>query len=237
MMKRSIITVIAAVMLLSTACGKKEETESVIGSAENESVELTDQENEESEEAETKEEKSDALAGVYLNGGELVDVPMGIYFVGEQKNFCNIKMPTDYLFGAIYTEDGINEKSNQDISEYDLNLAIEKGIYDQPYASKWVHLLSTKEDATEMFFNIETSETMTLDGMKEYAPNYVELGTEELPALYYEDESEYASVDINVCCAINEDILLTISYKGPLAEELSLEQLAQNIYDLIDVIE
>ncbi|MBR5508470.1 MAG: hypothetical protein IKV59_00285 [Lachnospiraceae bacterium] len=233
MMKNRILSlVIISAFISMTGCGKKEQQEPVVQPVQDSEEEITEQEMTEADIS-----GKDALAGVYLNGGKLVSVPMGTYYQEGQMVFCNIKMPSDYVFSAIYTIDGEDETSNEEISGMKLSLAEEKGLKNQQFASKWIHILSAEKDATTLVWEVMTSDDATMENVTEYAKNEVEFGSQEHPAIYYVAHDEYATADLNVCYSINEDILLSISYEGPLADELGLEQLAHNLYDLVEVIE
>lgn len=192
-------------------------------------------------ESDDKESAEDVLAGVYLNGGDIKEVEMGTYYDDVQKKFCRIKMPSDYLFGVSYTDEegervAISDLENDSIQ--DVIDAIDTGtIEGAENAFSAIYLRSLKEDSSNLNFLVRTSDSMTLNDLKERYPDGSEFGTEEQPAYYYVDPDEYADTDLCIGYQINENILLTMTYSGPLDEELGLEQLAQNMYDLVEVIE
>lgn len=187
---------------------------------------------------EVQEKNSDeALNGVYLNGGSIAEIKMGICYEGVQTNFCTVKMPTEYIFGAVYTDESGQELSISGTGSNTLQKAIDEGsIAEAVNAFSYVNLVSFAEDSSSLSFCITTPDLKTMDELKAYAPGGVEFGTDEHPAYYYVDPDEYAGTDLSVGYQINDSILLSMTYQGPLAEKLGLEQLAQNMYDLVEVI-
>lgn len=190
--------------------------------------------------AEVKEQKKnpdEALGGVYLNGGSIAEIKMGICYEGVQTNFCTVKMPTEYNFSAIYIDENGQENSVPGTGSSFLQEAMNKGVIEESEnAFSYIYLLSYAEDCSALSFRITTPDLKTMDELKAYAPGGVEFGTDEHPAYYYVDPDEYAGTDLSVGYQINDSILLSMTYQGPLAEELGLEQLAQNMYDLVEVI-
>jgi hypothetical protein len=175
------------------------------------------------------------LAGVYLNGGSLETIPMGTYFQGNAEVFCRVKMPTQYLVAAgNMEEDGTDKTIEQASGSTVLKTALEDGLLDQGYVIYDVYLLSAKEDASEVRFCVESADTFTWEELNESVSDAVTFGTEQHPAIYYEEEG-YEAADLLVGICLNEDAIISVSYKGPLAEQMGLEQLAQNIYDLVEI--
>ena len=58
-----------------------------------------------------------------------------------------------------------------------------------------------------------------------------------MAGIYYVDNREHIKDDLRVVYNIKEDYYLLVTYRGPLAEKLGIDQLAQNICNLITVIE
>lgn len=140
----------------------------------------------------------------------------------------------EYLFTAVYTEDGITEVTHSEISGGTVATASEK-IGGQTVASKWIYLMSM--DGTEISYDIIPTSQRNLEDEKVYAGEYKELNHNGHNAIYFVDNHENATADVCVSYEVNEDILLYITYEGPVADEIGIDQLARNIYDLIEVIE
>lgn len=238
-MKKFVIAAVLFSLLVCIAgCGDKEPadtafvepdgTEAVV----NQTDDVTNPETEEPEGT-----SGEALCGVYLNGGSAADIKMGIYYEGAQTNFCTVKMPTEYIFGAVYTNENGQELSISGTGSCTLQEALDKGaIEEAENAFSFVNLVSFAEDRSSLTFCIETPELGTMDELKARAPDGVEFGTDAHPAYYFADpDNEYE--DLCVGYQVNDSILLTVTYYGPLADELGLAQLAQNIYDLVEVID
>lgn len=231
-MKRLLIVMLIGIAIILNGCGKEEDNTS------NTETEQTQPEKAVSSNQVKEKPENEALAGIYLNGGDIEKIEMGIYFGGEQKDFCSLKMPVKYLFAAGYVSENGETKSIESANgTTELDMVLKSGLNSEEMSISNVQILSSDSDSTRLMFYMESSETMTFEGMKGYAGNYIEFGDSDHPAFYYVDTSEYAISDLNVCYSINDDIILSITYEGPLAEEVGLEQLAQNIYDLVEVIE
>lgn len=230
-MKRGwMFLLLTGVILIAAGCGSKKETATA-------PVESDPAIAEESVKEETAEEpKKDikaALAGVYKNGDKLVTLPMGIYFDGSQHNYCNVQVPENYAFSSIYIDEKGTENSNTEISGMTVEAAMNKGADQQEYANQRIGLTSFGNDGTNIIITVMSSDLMSYDTLKEYVPNEVEF---EEDAIYYVDENQYATADINMCRQINDDIFVSVAYEGPLGEELGLDQLAKNLYDLIEAL-
>lgn len=228
-MKKTIYgLLLCAVMLTVSACGTDEAgTQKSAHSETGEDVA--------GEEETHPSDIEDGLLGVYEGATEYVEVPMGIFFDGEQREFCNVKLPKEYIIEVTYTEDGESETTNNKVSGVRVETAVEFGLLEQEMASKWI-LIGSSGGTTVNFYIIPTSQK-TLDDERTYAGDYKELSGVEYETVYCVDPHEYATSDLRMCCQINEDILVAVTYEGPLAEKLGLDQLAQNIYDLIEVTE
>lgn len=235
--KAMIMTMMTCCMVSAAGCaGKNQKT------AEKETAVLEEQAADkeagtEEGSKDTRNEESGTLAGVYVNGGSLADIQMGTYLDGAQTNLCTVKMPTAYLFDAGYTDEEGTLLSILDTNR-DLDKVLEDGILEQSeeaVSSATVRLFGEKESLVG--FDVTTEERFSVAGAKEYAPNGVEFGTEEHPAYYYVDEDEYVTADVSIVYDIKDGVYMSMSYEGPLAEELGVEQVAKNMYDLITVTE
>lgn len=220
MKKRIAAVLLAGIVLGMFGCGKTQESESA-------GQEKADKE-ETAEISEKSEDETEIPGGIYVNGGELVSVPMGTCYKGEVKTFCRILMPEKYVFGAIYTDENGEEHSNYDAANY---LENEEDIDSQPVSS-WIDSRSPYEDGTVVMAMLVTSEVQSLDEILEYASNEVFLDEK---TFYFVDEDSYATADMNLCRIINEGIVLSISYEGPMAEKLGIEQLAESLNNLIEI--
>lgn len=225
-MKKTIYgLLLCAVMLTVSACGTDE-------AGQQESVHSETGQDVAGEEETYPSDIEDGLLGVYEGATEYVEVPMGRYFDGVQKEFCKIKMPLEYLMSGSYTEDGENSVANQNaqgipVKNYDFS--------NEEIVNKWIVIMST--GGTTMNFYIVPTTERTMDDEKAYAGEYQEIADSQHEVIYFADSTEYSTTDLSMSYELNEDMLLYVTYEGPLAEKLGLDQLAQNIYDLIEVTE
>ena len=230
MSKKIYMFLLCAMMLTLVACGKENNTSDV----ENENQQITDVVTEDVEEESAKDNNADVLLGVYEGATDYANVPMGMLFDGEQKVFCKIKMPDQYLFNAVYTEDGETDVTNDTLSGILLG-DVKSELDKQEMASKWVYVMSTG-GTTVNFYIIPTTER-NLEDEKAYAGEYKEQNHNGHEAIYFVDPAEYMTSDVCVSFEVNEDIILYITYEGPVADEIGIDQLAENIYDLVEVID
>lgn len=224
MKKKFLVILMAVLMIVGVGCGKKNETalQENIGSTQN-------------TQEETPVSKTEA-GGVYPGGEKLESIPMGYFCDEKQQIMCNIQIPDNYIFGALYTPDGITDIVIDGVTgETDLKSALENGLREQPNAISIIHAASS--DGTVVELRVIPKAETSLEDVKEYAASYQELGTEQHPAVNYEDPSEYITSDVNLFYTLNESFMLLIRYEGPLADKVGNDQLAQNLYDLIEVIE
>lgn len=227
-MKRKIYLIaVGIIVLLFAGCGKTEQNESSYMPKENEHVEAIQEE--------TIQKSESILLGVYEGATSYVAVPMGAYYEGAQTTFCKIDMPKEYIISASYSEDSVTEIVNHDIYGIEVKQLEAMGIESQNVANQWITITST--GGTKVSFIVLPTSIRTMEDEKTYAGEYQEINDEEHPAIYYVDSNEYATADLSMIYELNENMLLTISYEGTVAEEIGINQLAQNIYDLIEVIE
>lgn len=232
MKKKTVGMLLIGVMLVLAGCGKKE-----VQPAENSTEVQEDAEVPEETEEKESTQSGKALYGVYPDVEEVEDIPMGFFIDGKQEKLCSIPMPIDYSIAARYTPDGLTDETLEEApGDTDLKLALERGLKEQEYAIYNVYLGGS--DGTYLDFRVYSVKNgSSMEEKKERAKNYQELGTEQHPAISYEVEDEYDTADIDLYYMLNENFMLWIRYEGPLADEIGKEQLAQNLYDLVEVIE
>ena len=239
MKKKVVGMLLCCVLALSLAgCGKRQE------SAETKGEETTEAEETEQEEPSVNNtvESVDALKGVYPDADELVTIPMGGYIDGEQTDLINIEMPLNYVFGALHmTSDQESESFDNARGSSTLATALESNFQSQPYAISDVNIAAFGESGTSVRYLIATN--YTFDDMKEYAKtgedfsDYTEKTINGNDVIYYKDNAQSNSTDFIMIYPIKDVALLGVYYNGSLADELSMDQLAENICNLITVIE
>ena len=96
------------------------------------------------------------------------------------------------------------------------------------------HLAEQPSDIECTIFTTE-SQGYTYDEVRAGYTDGIDLKNTENRAFYYVDE--YADTDFALVYEINSEAMVKVQYTGPLAEELGLEQVAENLYNIIEVIE
>ena len=233
MKKKVVGMLLCCVLALSLAgCGKGQESAETKGE---ETTEVGENEQKESSKDTSTEEISGVIGGVYLGDGELATIPMGTCIDGEQVNLVNVELPLDDPFGASYVEED-GDGGNFLNTSGTLATALELNFLDEPYVAQSIiigngsdeinYYVCDNKSYLDMKSNIQTND--------EYS-DYKEI--ENGQAFYYVDNREYIKDDLRVVYNIKEDYYLLVTYRGPLAEKLGIDQLAQNICNLITVIE
>lgn len=237
-MKNKIVTMmlVIAMSLCMMACGgKKDDESSSVGHVTSEAVDK-------SEDDVPKEEtgKSEALAGVYPAADELIEIPLGIFYKGTQTDFCKIQAPINYLGGVIYFDDQMEDHISELSDGADvLSDSIDAGLLEEDYSIQDLMVSNAHlvEEPSKIVYTIGTSEQYGYgyDEVRAAYSNATDLKNAENRAFYYVDE--YTDTDLVLIYEINSEALLQVQYTGPLADELGLEQIAENLYNIIEVIE
>lgn len=221
MSKKIYMFLLCAMMLTLVACGKENNTSDV----ENENQQITDVVTEDVEEESAKDNNAEVLLGVYDGATDYMELPMGTFYEGEQKEFCKVKLPLEYIASANYNDENGTSLVNEAIygikvEDIDLN---ENNVANQG-------VIIGSSEGTELVFTVVPTSIVSLDDEKEYAGEYETINTTGYEAIYYVGEG------MTVVYQLNDNILLHITYEGPMIDEIGVDQLAQNIYDLIEVI-
>lgn len=177
------------------------------------------------------------LGGVYLNGGNLAEIKMAAFHDGSIQETCTVRMPTDYMFAAVYTDDTGQEAVVPKTGNL-LQEILDEGILDGlGNPCSYVRLQSREKDNSSMSISVLSRNVKNMQDIKNYNSGGTDFGAAEHPAYYYTGPAEYAKMDLGVAYQINNDILLLMEYSGPLVEELGPEQLAQNMYGLVNALD
>lgn len=226
MKKRLYAGLLALVLMFSmTACGKP---------AENPNPEQGTQgtENVDSSEKNEKPENSDILGGVYAGGEKLEEIVMGTMVNGEQVEFCKVKVPSNYLTAAVYIdEEGDDHTFEMASGTQKLQMALEHGLLEQ---SEKIQTITMRNDADVVSYIVFSPEELNYEEFKQEMPNGSEIGSGDYEAFYFERDEVF---DMMMHIKLGDKGVLRMGYKGSAFDEFGIDQLAQNIYDLITVIE
>ena len=176
------------------------------------------------------------LYNIYPDGSEVVELEMGTYFNEKQTDFCKIKLPGNYFGWAMYLSDNGENLNFEMANSHELGYSIENGLLKQEEAVQQFHYSNShlgKEEVTDIYANIFTNDQITYDGMKKQTANAVEISD---IAFYSKGDKKYTDIDVTLYYRVNDDITLQISYKGPLAEQISVKTVANQLYELVEVI-
>ena len=237
------LLLLLGIVLIATGCGKQpveqpkntantEGTNSVSGTATT------------GKDSETQPDSSAPAAGIFLNGGNLVDVKLGIFEYGERHEYCSVKLPEKYIMGALFHDETGNDIFLDKIADDSLIYSmggdtfleeiLQEGSLDETeYPISNAMMTSFGEDRTKFGAGICY---WTMDEIKSRCPGGMDFGTAEHPAYYYIAD-EGAFYDLNVAYQINDTLFLVMAYNGPLADTVPLDKLAQDMYALVTVLE
>lgn len=239
MKKKVVGMLLCCVLVVSLAgCGKGQESAETKGEETTE-VGVTEEETTAVDDKTTS--SSDALGGVYPGADELVSLPMGTCLNGEQVELVNVEMPLNYLFAAGYMKDDGRDASFENaLGGSTLTTALELDFQSEPYEIMDASMVSPFEDGSEIRFQIGTS--VSYDEYRDNAKNnekyseFNEITVNGRDVFYYIDRS-VVNGGLRVICHIKDGIFIGAMYDGSLMDELGSDQLAQNICNLITVIE
>lgn len=236
-MKKKVLGIMLCGLMLSMAgCGKKQETVDV---GEKVAVEENAEENV-IEKSNINASSPEALAGVYPDGDELTSIPMGCLIDGEQVDLINIEMPLNYVISALYQNSDLQAEGFENAYGSTLATALELDFQKEPYAINDVYLGAYGESGTSVRYLVVNN--MTFDEMKEYAKteedfsDYTEKTVNGIDVIYYKDNA-VISTDFVMIYPIDNTTFLGVYYNGSFVDELGMDQLAENICNLITVIQ
>ena len=242
MKKKVVGMLLCCVLVVSLAgCGKKQESAETKGEETTE-VGVTEEETTAVDDKTTS--SSDALGGVYPGADELVSLPMGACIDGEQVRLVNVEMPLNYVFGALYmSESGEGFESFSNASGGGtLAVALDNDFQNEPYEIADAAMYSPFKDGSRIDFQV-SGILVGYDEYKENAQNneqysdFNEITVNGKDVFYYVDNGSVVNDGLNVNCRIKDGIFIGATYDGPLMDELGIDQVAQNICNLITVIE
>ena len=238
MKKKVVGMLLCCVLVVSLAgCGKGQESAETKGE---ETTEVGEIEQEETTAVDDKTtSSSDALGGVYVDGDELTSIPMGTCIDGEQVDFVYVEMPLNYIFGALYRVSNGEKKNFEHASGGNtLAASMEVNFQEEPYAVEDAMLVLSQDDIEYRIVSSQTLEEVkeAIKSNESYS-DCVETTINNQEVFYYKDNSQSISPDLVLVYKISDKAILGVFYKGPLAEKLGNDQLAQNICNLITVIE
>lgn len=233
MKKKVLVIVLLAMMLTVNACGEGDARETSLDSSPVEETENV------KDKVDVEKSEDENLLGVYTGTGDICEIPMGTYFENAQKNYCKIKVPADYWSGSIYKDADMGQNIFEMSSGTELlSDALDNGLLEQGNSVQSLLINNPELDSecTTVTFTVYTPQECNFEELKTVFENVVEMKNTENQAFYYVDKSDYSMTDLILYYAVNENITLEVQYEGPLADELGLDQIAQNLYDIIEVI-
>ena len=221
MKKRFMALMLVLTVLALTACGNKKE-ETVV-----ETVDVYGEEGFNTNILKTE---------LYPEADELVAVPLGTFYNKNQTDYCQVRMPKNYLSTAYYhdkhSESFITRMANGDDVLAD---ALRSGLLDQEVSIQNITLTNPNLTSphTTITYGVYIAEDTSYDLLLAEYDNGIELQGTKNRAFYYANTSEYAAHDLVVIYELNDKILLQAKYEGPLTETVGIEKIAYNIYNAV----
>lgn len=173
--------------------------------------------------------------GAVSDAMTMISVPMGTYYNGEQQQYCTVDMPERYTFMACFTGEDNMEHAVIETGNITLAEAAQEGLLENREEYFSYVQLTSEDDSEVLGFRLYTPDLYSMDLLKEEFPDGTDMGTDQVPAYYYVDESEYAVSDLCLALQMRDSVIMLISYEGPLADEIGLEHLAEQLYDRVTV--
>lgn len=184
----------------------------------------------------TKNSMTDALAGLYPDGGELIELKMGTTIDGVETALCTVKLPSKNIT--------ITEIYNYTLTDQTLKNIIKE----EPEILQKAHSMIVSSNfgfsiINDTIDNIKST-IQSSDDYEEVCKESGDIGTDEHPAFYLHYMLDDITNFIYLNYQINDSYILRVSYdiKGDSDREFINEiggtkQLMQNLYNVINVIE
>lgn len=180
------------------------------------------------QEVSKKEQKGCGIA-VYPTSSEVTEVTMGL-----TEGVCTVKVPTDYVLAGCYWD----AESNDECIVPGLNSArstvadsIESGALSSETLLSSFSMSSLDND-TMITVSIHTIDLMSFY----YYPEAKKLGTEANPAMYYYVELTNGDTP-TLAVKLRDGLFLQIVCEGSLEDSLGSDKLAEELYNLVTVLE
>lgn len=219
--KRGCTLLLIVCMLM--ACGKESTSNTEEESADQ--IEAVD-------ESQDTEEKRDTLGGVYQDGDELVNVPMGTCVQGIQKEVCTVQMPENYLLYGLYMDDTYNFQDYENVYNVLVKQVAENNVWENGIPMSGCKLSSTSGDpVTGLDIYIQECSFEEVVPVQECT----EVKDCEYQTLYCDSPEICMDNDVSVYIKASDNIVILVNYTGTLYTTLGAEELSKNIYDLFEI--
>lgn len=173
---------------------------------------------------------------VYVGSEFLADVTMGTCIDGNQSALCTIKMPTGYFIASLYRDEYGQGHTMLETNGELLSEVISAGSLDSCSEIPDTVVMNAPGDANNSYtFAVIDTGTVSVDSEKEYAPGGIEIQSDSAHKGYVYSTSGQA--DIVMVYQINKDWTLMIQNSGQLKDEMPLEQIGQEFYQLVTPVE
>lgn len=236
MKKKLVYLILSAMLVISLAgCGSTTDADQADQSTQDTVVEEeTQKESESSTAEETKTDdstESTDTTGVYPTATGITEINMGV-----TEDICTFKVPLNYVLAGLYYDE--NDESQKmdglDSATTTVEEALAAGSFDTDKHLADFTMTSLDADSTMLTVRMYTESMMTWDEIKDYYPDAGEVSGADVPTIvdYVEGlDSDNPAVYMK----INDEITLVIIYSGPLKEELTQDELAQRLYNLVTI--
>lgn len=181
-------------------------------------------------------EKSEILGGIYSGGDTLVEIPFGKTINGEATDIFTVKVPENYWCGAFYNDaEGKEHTADMANGNDEVKKAIENGLLTLDGKIHNLALYSTDGSSTDILYNYSPyTEEENYEVWKNSTEDYKIIESDKHEAFYYEtQDGEY----VVLLYDLGEKGIIQANFNGKLKDKIGIDQIAQNLYDLITVIE
>lgn len=174
---------------------------------------------------------------VYPGADKLAQISMGAYSDGGQKALCRIKMPDNYYISSLSMDE--TGQANNEMLETNGRLlsdvVSDNSLKASPVLPATVILTSQGKVLNTFTYVIAQSSMFNVKTAKEFASDGEDISSGQGHDAYIYNTS--GTYDLAMVYEINSDWTLLIGNSGELKEELSLEEIGQELYDLITLVE
>ena len=234
-MKRKIIlTVIAAMMITMTGCGKKPSDSQAESSMKPTQESSITEEKEPSDVAEQKaptETISGDTTGVYPSATGITEVNMGI-----TQDVCSVKVPLNYVLAGVYYDENMQKQTMKGLNSATTTVeeAMEDGSFSTGEHMAEFNMTSLDEGKTVVAAKLYSSDKRSWEAFKQHYAEAKEIESDNMQGIVYHVKTG-SGTGLAIAIKINDENTLELTYIGSLESEIGEDELGQRLYNLVTV--
>ena len=189
----------------------------------------------------TEEEVSERYVNkIYKKSENTIELNMGTYINEEKMDLCSIKVPESYmLYAAALDKDGKEIVFDMANGTTTASEAVKNGVLEKEsaYAIMATNSNIVKEGSkeTKVSFMIYNNGPNTYAMIRRDVDVIGNLDSDAHNGFFYKEKGNNTVTDLKVCCKLNDYAALVINYYGPLVDQITEREIAEDLYRLVKV--